>query len=187
MRPPSRLKLSCRNSSRSIPSCSTKSRCPWGLRRWLLIAREKGIAEAPGIDALFSFREAELTAFSPDVRPRGSPAAGVAREVACHAPSCYVAAMSGSTENIEAIARAVCERVYSRHAGSDEQLTADIEMYWHVVAAEIEAGIIDETGEYVSELDWSQRLEVYRDRMRRHPESREAWDTARFGGPLPRE
>ena len=41
-------------------------------------------------------------------------------------------------------------------------------------------------GRYVRELDWSQRMEVYRDWMRRHPESREAWECARFGGPLPR-
>ena len=95
--------------------------------------------------------------------------------------------MSGSTENIEAIARAVSARVYSRDGRSDEQLTADIEMFWHVVASELEAGILDETGQYVRELDWPQRMEVYRDWMRRHPESREAWETARFGGPLPRE
>ena len=93
--------------------------------------------------------------------------------------------MSGSTDNIEAIARAVCAKVYSRHATSDEQLAADIEMYWHVVAAEIEAGIIDETGQYVRDLDWPQRMEVYRDWMRRHPQTREAWEIARFGGQLP--
>ena len=95
--------------------------------------------------------------------------------------------MAGSTQNLEPIARAVCARVHSRNANSAEQLAADVEMYWHVVAAELVAGIIDETGEYVTDLDWSQRLEVYRDWMRRHPESREAWETARFGGPLPRE
>ena len=39
----------------------------------------------------------------------------------------------------------------------------------------------------VREFDWPQRMEVYRGWMRRHPESREAWETARFAGPLPRE
>ena len=95
--------------------------------------------------------------------------------------------MSRSTENIEAIARAVSARVFLRDGKSDDQLAADIEMFWHVVAAELEAGILDETERYVRALDWSQRIEVYRDWMRRHPESREAWESARFGGPLPRE
>ena len=95
--------------------------------------------------------------------------------------------MAGSTENIEAVARAVSARVFSRDGKSAEQLAADVELFWHVVAAELEAGIIDETGQYVRELDWSQRMEFYRDWMRRHPESREAWETARFEGPLPRE
>ncbi len=60
-------------------------------------------------------------------------------------------------------------------------------MYRHVVAAELEAGIIDETGEYVDELDWGRKMDAYRDWMLRHPESCEAWETARFGAPLPNE
>ena len=50
-------------------------------------------------------------------------------------------------------------------------LAVKVDMYWHIVAAELEAGLIDEMGEDVGERDW----------MRRHPESREAWEIARFG------
>ena len=100
---------------------------------------------------------------------------------------CYGDVMSGSTANIEAVARAVCARVLGGEDTSDGALAADVEMYWHVVAAELEAGLIDETGEYVGELDWTRKMQAYRDWMRRHPESREAWEVARYGAPLPRE
>ena len=100
---------------------------------------------------------------------------------------CYGGAMSGSTANMEAVARAVCAKVLGGEDTSDETLAADVEMYWHVVAAELEAGLIDETGEYVGELDWTRKMQAYREWMRRHPESREAWEIARYGAPLPRE
>ncbi len=99
----------------------------------------------------------------------------------------YGGAMSGSTANIEAVARAVCPTVLGGEDTSDEKLAAEIEMYWHVVAAELEAGLINETGEYVGELDWTRKMQAYRDWMQRHPESREAWETARYGAPLARE
>ena len=100
---------------------------------------------------------------------------------------CYVGAMSGSTANIEAVARAVCATVLGGEDTSDEKRADEIEMYWHVVAAELEAGLIDETGEYVGELDWTRKMQAYRDWTRCHPESREAWEIARYGAPLPRE
>ena len=58
--------------------------------------------------------------------------------------------MSGSTANIEAVARAICANVLGGEETSDEPLADDVEMYWLVVAAEFEAGLIDETGEYVT-------------------------------------
>ena len=95
--------------------------------------------------------------------------------------------MSGLTENIEAVARAVCAKVLAGYDESEEKLAGEGEKYWHIVAAELEAGIIDETGEYVGALDWTRKMDAYRDWMRRHPESRAAWETARFGAPLPRD
>ena len=94
--------------------------------------------------------------------------------------------MAGSTKNIEGVARAVCAKVLARDGKSDEKLAAEVDMYWHIVAAELESGIIDETGEYVGARDWTKKMDAYRDWMRCHPESRAVWETARFGAPLPR-
>ena len=60
-----------------------------------------------------------------------------------------------------------------------------MDLCWHIVAAELKAGIMDETGEYVDKLHWTRKTDVYRDWIRRHPESCEAWEIARFGAPLP--
>ena len=54
----------------------------------------------------------------------------------CEAIWCYGAGMSGSTDNIEGVARAICAKVLARDGKSDEKLTAEVDMYWHVVAAE---------------------------------------------------
>ena len=96
--------------------------------------------------------------------------------------------MSGSTEKIEAVARAICAKLLAREGRNDETPAAEVDTYWHIVAAELEAGIIEETGEYVGELlDWTRKMDVYRDWMRRHPESRAVWETVRFGAPPPQE
>ena len=64
----------------------------------------------------------------------------------------------------------------------------DVAMWWHLTAAELECGVIDETVEYVGgEIDWKRKMDGYRDWMRHHPESRAVWETARFGAPLPRK
>ena len=47
------------------------------------------------------------------------------------------------------VARAVCARRLAHDGVSEEQLAADVDMWWHLVAAELESGVIDDTGEYV--------------------------------------
>ena len=37
------------------------------------------------------------------------------------------------------------------------------------------------------QMDWKRKMAGYRDWMRRHPESRAVWETARYGAPLPRQ
>ena len=91
------------------------------------------------------------------------------------------------SDNLEAVARALCAKKLAHDGISEEQLAADVDMWWHRVAAELESGVIDETGEYVGgEIDDERNLAAYRDWMRRHPASRAVWETARFGAPLPR-
>ncbi len=89
---------------------------------------------------------------------------------------------------MEAVARAICSKTLARAGKSEEELAFEVDMYWHIVAAEMEAGVIDETGEVVgSEMDWKRKMEFYRDWMRRHPESRAVWETVRYGEPRPRQ
>ena len=96
-----------------------------------------------------------------------------------------VVVMTGSTENMEAVARVTCAKVPARDGKSEEKLAAEVEMYSHVVAAEFEVAIIDERGEYVGELDWTRKMAAYRKWMRRHQKCPAAWEFARFGAPLP--
>ena len=68
------------------------------------------------------------------------------------------------SDNIEAVARAVCEKMLAHDGISEEQLVADVDMWWHLVAAELECGVIDESGEYVcGEIDWKRKMDGYRD------------------------
>ena len=91
------------------------------------------------------------------------------------------------SDNIEAVARALCAKMLAHEGVTEEQLAVDVDMWWHQVAAELECGVIDETGEYVGgEIDWDRKMAGYRDWMDRHPASRAVWETARFGAPLPR-
>lgn len=48
--------------------------------------------------------------------------------------------MAESTDNIEAVVRAVCAKTLEQDGKSEAQLRADVEIYWHVVAAYLEVG-----------------------------------------------
>ena len=93
--------------------------------------------------------------------------------------------MAGWSDNIEAVARALCAKRLARDEWSEEKLAFEVDKWWHLVAAEIEAGVVDETGEFVGgEMGWKRKMDGYHDWMCRHPESRAVWETARFGAPL---
>ncbi len=77
--------------------------------------------------------------------------------------------MTSSTSNIEAVARDICSRQLSRYGKSKAKLAADIDRYWHCVAAELEAGLIDDVGERRQTSDLDAGLEAYRDWCSRHP------------------
>ena len=95
--------------------------------------------------------------------------------------------MASWSDNIEAVARALTAKRLGYDGIGEEKLAADVEMWWHMTAAELECGVIDETGEYVGgEIDWKRKMAGYRDWMDRHPASRAVWETARHGAPLPR-
>ena len=70
-------------------------------------------------------------------------------------------------DNLEAVARALWAKTLAHDGISEEQLAADVDMWWHRVAADLECGNIDETGEYVGgEIDHERNLAAYRDWMR---------------------
>ena len=74
--------------------------------------------------------------------------------------------------NIEAVARDICLRQLSHHGACGAELAADVDRFWHCVAAELEAGQIDDTGNRVPTSDLDERLNAYRDWCQRHPESK---------------
>jgi hypothetical protein len=79
--------------------------------------------------------------------------------------------MPTRTDNIEPLARAICEaQARALWDYNEERLAAHVERYWHCVAAELEAGLIDETGVLLSGVDHDAGLMAYRDWRARHPE-----------------
>ena len=79
--------------------------------------------------------------------------------------------MANWSDNIEAVSYAVCAKTLAHDGVSEEQLAADVDMSWHMVAAELECRVIDESGDSVGgEIDWERKMDGYRDWMRRHPE-----------------
>ena len=48
--------------------------------------------------------------------------------------------MASWSDNTEAVARAVCAKMLAHDGISEEKLAADVDMWWHLVAAELESG-----------------------------------------------
>ena len=80
--------------------------------------------------------------------------------------------MNSLMSNIEAVARDICAKQLARHGGRDAEHADDVDRYWHCVAAELEAGLIDDTGNPMPERGFEDGLAAYRDWCFRHPESR---------------
>jgi hypothetical protein len=76
--------------------------------------------------------------------------------------------------NIEMVARDICARQVARTCCSDNEIAADVDRYWHCVAAELESGQIDEAGNSVMNFRLEESLGAYRDWCRRHPASKQA-------------
>jgi hypothetical protein len=77
--------------------------------------------------------------------------------------------MQATWSNIEAVARDPCERLLRAVGTRTSALPSAVDRYWHCVAAEIEAGLIDEQGNRLRAFDFDRDLEAYRDWRRRHP------------------
>jgi hypothetical protein len=77
--------------------------------------------------------------------------------------------MPSATSNIEPLARYICERNFRRAGISEESLAADVDRYWHCVAAQLEAGLIDDNNELIPH-DLETGLAAHRDWRARHPD-----------------
>jgi hypothetical protein len=80
--------------------------------------------------------------------------------------------MTSSTNNIEAVARDICTKQFARHGGCVGEITTSVDRYWHCVAAELEAGLIDDSGDPWPDHSFEEGLEAYRDWCQRHPETK---------------
>jgi hypothetical protein len=78
--------------------------------------------------------------------------------------------MPSNLSNLEAVARAICERQIKVHNADTQLLGAGVDRYWHCVAAELDAGLIDENGDLVPVADPELALGAYRDWRARHQE-----------------
>jgi len=70
--------------------------------------------------------------------------------------------------NIEAVARAICARALGNQCSSASELAADVDRFWHCIAAKIEAGLLDDEGDELGPYDHDKELAAYRDYVQRH-------------------
>lgn len=78
--------------------------------------------------------------------------------------------MSPARSNIEIVSREICARLYGRHWQPGPELDADIDRHWHIVAALLEAGLMDETGVDMVPFDADQQTAAVREWRARHPD-----------------
>ena len=71
--------------------------------------------------------------------------------------------------NLEAMARAVTERVCRKKAMPGEDVAAWVEAHWYIAAADLEAGLIDENGEALPAYTPERARTAVRDWLRRNP------------------
>ena len=70
--------------------------------------------------------------------------------------------------NLEAMARAVTERVCLRTASEGEDVAAWVEAHWYIAAADLEAGLIDENGDRLPAYTPERARAAVRDWLTRH-------------------
>jgi hypothetical protein len=69
--------------------------------------------------------------------------------------------------NIEPLAREMAERICRRHGMREAAIPGWVELHWPCAAAMLEAGVMDETGEWIPEKDIFRGIEAYRERTTR--------------------
>jgi hypothetical protein len=69
------------------------------------------------------------------------------------------------TSNIEPIARAITRSICRENEMPEDQIEHWVDLHWQCAAAMLEAGVMDEEGEWIEGKDWRRGLEAYRERL----------------------
>jgi hypothetical protein len=72
---------------------------------------------------------------------------------------------SPMTSNIEPIAREITRSICCDNQMPETQVERWIDLHWQCAAAMLEAGVMDERGEWIEGKDWRRGLEAYRERL----------------------
>jgi hypothetical protein len=73
--------------------------------------------------------------------------------------------MQRMTSNIEPIARELARSICRDHEMPEAQVEHWVDLHWQCAAAMLEAGVMDERGNWIEGKDWRRGLEAYRERF----------------------
>jgi hypothetical protein len=76
--------------------------------------------------------------------------------------------------NIEPIAREITRSICRDNQMPETQIEQWVNLHWQCAAAMLEAGVMDETGEWIEGKDLRRGLEAYRERLLASPASEAA-------------
>jgi hypothetical protein len=68
--------------------------------------------------------------------------------------------------NIEPLAREMAMRICRRSGMGEADIPRWVDLHWPCAAAMLEAGVMDESGEWVADRDLRLGMEAYRERVR---------------------
>ena len=71
-----------------------------------------------------------------------------------------------TSSNIEPLAREMAERICRRSGMAEADVARWVDLHWPCAAAMLEAGVMDERGEWVEDKDVRLGLEAYRERLK---------------------
>jgi hypothetical protein len=71
------------------------------------------------------------------------------------------------TSNIEPLAREMAERICRRGGMAEAEIPRWVDLHWPCAAAMLEAGVMDEGGEWLEDKDVRLGMEAYRERLTR--------------------
>ena len=71
--------------------------------------------------------------------------------------------------NIEPLARAIAERICRQAGMAEAEVPTWVDRHWECAAADLEAGLVDDSGDYRADArdKWGRGLAAYRERIAR--------------------